>query len=147
MPINNAIKKYGSENFKISVLEIVNNREELNSREMFWIDKIKPEYNISKGGDGGKTKGFSGRKHSKSTKLKMQKFHSKQYDGKFDKFVFKGEKNGMSKLSNEQAKSLIKEIIETDLNNRELGEKYNLHKRYVSLIRNKKRWKSIWESI
>jgi group I intron endonuclease len=147
MPISRAIKKYGANKFEISILETVNNKDDLNSKEIFWIQKINPDYNISKGGDGGKTKGFSGRKHSESTKSKMKDIHSKQYDGRFEKFVFEGEKNGMSKLTNQEAKELIKDIMETDLNNRELGEKYGLHKRYVSLIRNKRRWKHMWDSI
>ena len=32
-------------------------------------------------------------------------------------------------------------------NNNELALKYNLHSRYISLIRGKKRWKHLWENM
>jgi group I intron endonuclease len=147
MPITSAIKKYGSDNFKISILENVTDENSLNSREIFWIEEMNPEYNILKGGNGGKTKGFSGRKHSETTKAKMKTIHAEHYDGRFDKFVFAGEKNGMSKLSNQQARQLIKDMIQTSLSNKELGDKYGLNKGYISLVRNKRRWKSIWKSM
>lgn len=51
----NAIKKYGKENFNIDVFEQTGNvsREKLNEREIYWIEVLEPEYNMTKGGDGG----------------------------------------------------------------------------------------------
>lgn len=51
----NAIKKYGGENFSIDVFEQTGNvsREKLNERERYWIEVLEPEYNMTKGGDGG----------------------------------------------------------------------------------------------
>ena len=52
--IARAIKKYGKENFKISVIEEVPDYK-LNEREMFWIDyydTCNTGYNITVGGDG-----------------------------------------------------------------------------------------------
>jgi group I intron endonuclease len=56
--IKAAIKKYGLENFEKEVLEKVNNLQELNKREIYWIAEYnstnkKIGYNIGKGGDGG----------------------------------------------------------------------------------------------
>lgn len=55
-PIYNAIKKYGIENFKIEVLEYVENNYILEEKEIYWIKKLdtygKNGYNASKGGDG-----------------------------------------------------------------------------------------------
>jgi len=48
--LNNAIKKYGSENFIVERLEIVDSIDKLDEREKYWISKLKPEYNISPGG-------------------------------------------------------------------------------------------------
>lgn len=48
-----AIKKYGWEVFKHTILEICNSREEANLREQYWIDyynSIKNGYNVSQGG-------------------------------------------------------------------------------------------------
>jgi group I intron endonuclease len=56
--LNNAIKKYGKENFKKETLEECDNKEILNLREVYWIDKlnaINTGYNIAKGGTGGDT--------------------------------------------------------------------------------------------
>lgn len=58
-----------------------------------------------------------------------------------------GEKNGMSKLTNTEAKSLILDIKNTNLSNLELGNKYQLHSRYISLVRHKRRWVSLWKQV
>ncbi len=54
--LNRAIEKYGQENFKKEIIESCNNKVQLNDREIFWIDKLKPVYNIAKGGSGGDTR-------------------------------------------------------------------------------------------
>lgn len=54
-----------------------------------------------------------------------------------------GEKNGMSKLTKEQVKSMILGFKD-GLTNQEASDKYGVHPRYVSLIRHRKRWKSVW---
>lgn len=56
--INRAIKKYGKENFQKEILEQCVTKEELNSREIYWIafyNSRDPRigYNIAKGGQGG----------------------------------------------------------------------------------------------
>jgi len=45
--INRAITKFKLNNFKFSILEYCN-KEELSSREQYYIDKYKPQYNIRK---------------------------------------------------------------------------------------------------
>ena len=50
--LTRAIKKYGKENFKKEILEYCKSINELQEREVFWIDKLNPHYNISKGGYG-----------------------------------------------------------------------------------------------
>jgi hypothetical protein len=49
------MRKYGEENFEFSILEEVGSSEILNEREIIWIEKLKPTYNMTKGGDGGDT--------------------------------------------------------------------------------------------
>lgn len=52
----NAINKYGPENFIIEVVEVVPDDCPivlLNEREIYWIKELQPEYNMTKGGDGG----------------------------------------------------------------------------------------------
>lgn len=66
-----AIRKYGEQNFSIILLEKTN-KKLLNIKEIQWIKKLKPKYNMTKGGDGGETKCLS----------KKQKLHlSKKYSG------------------------------------------------------------------
>lgn len=58
--IDRAIKKYGKENFKWEVIELVE-KEKSNEREKYWIEKYNTYfrnknsngYNMTKGGDGG----------------------------------------------------------------------------------------------
>lgn len=62
-----AIKKYGIENFYISIIEYVNiNKKDLIRREQYWLDTIKPEYNILK--QAGNSLGY---KHRSDVKLKL----------------------------------------------------------------------------
>lgn len=90
--LHRAIRKYGAHNFIIESLESVNNFDELNIKEMDWIKRIKPRYNMTKGGDGGDTSnspnyikaiskrcqkginnGMFGKKHSEKTIEKIRK--------------------------------------------------------------------------
>lgn len=92
--LNKAIKKYGKENFIKEVLEFCSTKEELNEREIFWINELSATtlgYNIALGGAGGDTltmnpnleeirKKFIGeknhyfnKKHSEETKIKISK--------------------------------------------------------------------------
>ena len=54
--LGRAIKKYGWKNFKIEILEECFNEDELNEREIFWIDKLNCKvpngYNLTDGGEG-----------------------------------------------------------------------------------------------
>jgi group I intron endonuclease len=46
--LQNAYNKYGRDNFKFAILELVPDREKLLKREQYWIDLLEPEYNIAK---------------------------------------------------------------------------------------------------
>ena len=52
VPFPNALRKYGRENFVWDIIE--ETREDNNGeREIYWIDKLNPDYNATLGGDGG----------------------------------------------------------------------------------------------
>jgi group I intron endonuclease len=58
--LNKAIKKYGKNNFIKEIIDHANTLEELNEKEIYWIEKLnstdqKIGYNIAKGGTGGDT--------------------------------------------------------------------------------------------
>lgn len=53
LPFPNALRKYGRDGFEWDVLEECA-REEAGTREMIWIEELKPQYNATRGGDGGR---------------------------------------------------------------------------------------------
>ena len=67
----NAINKYGFENFTIDEIDKASSLEELNNKEIYWINKLNTlmpnGYNMVKGGNG--VKGY---KHTKKTKLLLK---------------------------------------------------------------------------
>lgn len=64
--LQRAWNKYGSDVFVFAIVEAVPDRENLIAREQYWIDSVKPDYNILK---------FAGsplgNKHSEETRAKM----------------------------------------------------------------------------
>ena len=52
IPFSNALRKYGKENFEWEILEECNNKN-MGNREIYWINQLNPEYNVTLGGDGG----------------------------------------------------------------------------------------------
>lgn len=80
-----AIRKYGKENFIFEQIDSANSIEELNNKEVYWIDYYRSYigfndcngYNMTLGGDGGDT--FSGR--TDEQKQKYRKWLSEKYSG------------------------------------------------------------------
>jgi group I intron endonuclease len=52
--LHRAMRLYGIENFVVECLETVDGCD-LNDREIYWINELKPKYNMTSGGDGGNT--------------------------------------------------------------------------------------------
>lgn len=57
-----------------------------------------------------------------------------------------GATNPQAKLSKLEATNLILDIV-AGINDKTLSKKYGLHRNYVSYIRNRKRWRSLWEEL
>jgi len=66
MTINKALLKYGYSNFSLEILEYCERLETI-KREQYYIDKLKPDYNILK--VAGSSLGF---KHTEETKTKVR---------------------------------------------------------------------------
>ena len=62
--ISKSILKYGKENFSCELIQWCESKQDANEKEIFWISKLKPEYNLTKGGDGGLGGSPKGRKFS-----------------------------------------------------------------------------------
>ncbi len=74
--IQRAIKKYGKKNFKKEILEICYSKEELNEREIYWIEKLNSTdlsigYNIRLGGEGIARGSKLSEDHKKNISLSM----------------------------------------------------------------------------
>lgn len=57
-----------------------------------------------------------------------------------------GENNSMSKITNEEFYELVS-MLKEGKTNKEIGEAFGLHDRYVSLIRHKKRQQHLWNTL
>lgn len=77
LPISRAIKKYGWDNFKREILEYCP-VEELSEKEIQYIAQLKPEYNVSKGGESG----MRGYQHTQETKGKCRAAAIKEWQDK-----------------------------------------------------------------
>lgn len=95
-PLHKAIKKYGENNFTISIVESYDLEEDALKREIFWIEEYKTNickygneygYNLTAGGEG-----ISGYSHTEETKNKISKsltgikrFFTKEHGRKISK--------------------------------------------------------------
>ena len=85
-----SMRKHGIENFTIKVLE---ETDKLDERECYWIDKLSPDYNMTRGGEGGDTsrspnyiKGMKSRKHPHAPTFGMTgKSHTNESKSKIGK--------------------------------------------------------------
>ena len=67
-----AMRKYGEENYSIKIVESQVDITNIDARERYYIETMRPKYNMTLGGDGGDT--------SNSTKFKqsMKEYHSRK---------------------------------------------------------------------
>lgn len=81
--LQNAWNKYGESSFEFKIIEYVDVAENLIPREQYWIDNIKPKYNISP------TAGSTlGKRHSEETKKKISiKNKGKKHTDEFKRAV------------------------------------------------------------
>ena len=70
--LQRSYNKYGKEAFKFEIVEKINDSNILIEKEQYYIDTLKPEYNLCK--VAGNTLGF---KHSEETKEKFRLHHKK----------------------------------------------------------------------
>lgn len=66
--LQNAWNKYGEHSFSFEIIELISDKTQLISREQFYFDMLKPQYNVLP--TAGSLLGF---KHSKETREKISK--------------------------------------------------------------------------
>lgn len=106
-------------------------RDELSDLEKHYIqeyDSYDNGYNRTLGGWGGLG----------------TKFTPEQLQAKSEKML--AEKNHSCKITNEEFFQ-IADCFKHGFSNEEIGEMWNYHPRYVSLVRHKKRYKSLWKQV
>jgi group I intron endonuclease len=87
--IHRAMRKYGVDNFTFTLLDEASSGEELNKKEIEWILKLSPKYNMTKGGDGGDTSS------SVNYKLAIKKYHNNQPPERYATYGMLGKKHPM----------------------------------------------------
>lgn len=86
----NAMRKYGTINFTIKVLE---ETDSPNEREIYWIKTLHPHYNMTKGGDGGDTS------NSPNYKLGMKTYHESRKPEDYATYGMLGKKQSQKNLN------------------------------------------------
>lgn len=88
MPLYCAFRKYGLEAFNIEVIDIANSAEELNEKEIFWIEHFNSfhpnGYNLTRGGAG--TFDYH---HTPNDRERMSKLKEGVFDGEKNPFYGK----------------------------------------------------------
>ena len=129
--LQKAFDKYG--NFEAHIVATYEDisRDELSLEEQKFIrkyDSYKNGFNLTLGGEGG---------HGLIITEERKREMSRRVIG---------EKNPMAKLTNEQFFELV-DLFMSGKSNKFIGELYDLHDRYVSLIRHKRRFKTLWDMV
>jgi len=117
---HNAIRKYGNDNFKFEIIEIVDNKELLNERECYWInylDTVKNGYNTLIGGVIGNSQPWLNKKHSLKTRHKMSESRKGYIMSEFSKSKLSNTRKllGLGQKGGKEHHSNI-EIIQLDKN-------------------------------
>jgi hypothetical protein len=112
MVFHKAIRKYGFENFKWSIIDTAENEAELNKKEIYWIAEYKKThivYNMTNGGNG-----LSGYRPTKETREKISKKLKGRPSKKKGKKLSKEtcQKMSQSKIGNTNSKG-VKHTKET----------------------------------
>ena len=123
--LKQAIDKYGIDNFSREILAYATNKDELNEKEKYYIDKFNAiesdmYYNIAEGGEGGNLRAGFTDEQKAQWKAKMSENSAKYWQGKKlseeTKHKIseskKGEKNPMyGKKHNEETKAKMSEAL------------------------------------
>lgn len=129
--LQNSFNKYKAYKYRVLYKSDDITLEELSELEKYYIKKLnsyKDGYNLTLGGEGG----LGLIVDEKGKQIRSERVV--------------GELNPQSKLSNKQFYEIVK-LFKAGKTNSEIAEIYNLHDRYVSLIRHKKRFKKLWATV
>lgn len=157
--LQNAWNKYGEDSFEFSILEYVDNVENLIFVEQRYMDFFKPQYN--KCPVAGNMLGF---RHTMESRAKMREaslvnwqnpeYHkhmvnvhtgnspSVETRNKISE-ISRGERNGWSKLTDGQVYDIKVLLRDTSMTAREIANIYNVSRRCIGAINSGQNWKHI----
>lgn len=152
--LQRSFNKYGSENFKFSVLESVENNENLDGLETKYISEAEKSFNILAGGGEAFYKSLgelnkilnTGKKASEETKLKMSKARTgKPHDvnksvEKRKEKLLAGEKLKTATLTIDEVREIKIELMKDLKSQDEIAKKFNVKKSTISAIMNNRSW-------
>lgn len=132
-PFYRAIRKYGVDNLQWDVIDIASTQEELNSKEMYWIqffntyiyNKNNNGYNQTIGGESA-----NGLIHSEETKKRIS-------------YSELGENNTNAKLSKEDVLKIVELSKQNKFSQVELSKQFNTSEGTISRILSGLRWSSV----
>jgi group I intron endonuclease len=135
---HSALKKYGVDNFIWEVIDDALTQDELNCKEIKWIEYYnsfgKNGYNLTKGGDTS-----SGYKHSDETKKKISEKNIKSG-------VMRGSNSSNSKLTEEEVIK-IKKLIKEGYPLIKIAKMFKVDDSTIGKIKSGKHWKHIGEDV
>ncbi|MBR5297106.1 MAG: GIY-YIG nuclease family protein [Parabacteroides sp.] len=144
--LKEAVKKYGSENFSVHILCECNSREELNSKEIEYIDhfgayKSSNFYNISAGGDGGNT--YAGKSDSEMREISKKISIANSGSNNGNKGQYVGPKNSMygKKHTLETRRKISESLKKSNVDRSHPWTVESEEKRSNTLKRFKRYWK------
>jgi group I intron endonuclease len=125
-----AWEKYGEENFSFEIVELIDDQEERDKKEEFYINKYKSYdklngYNISMS-----AKGTRGVKHTDEAKNKIRETHI-------------GENSYLSTLTEKEVIEIKTHIKNKTMSVKKLSEIYNVKRSVISNIKNGHNWTHI----
>lgn len=143
--LSKAIRKYGKENFIIETIDYALNKQDINDKEIYWIQELKANnrlygYNMTAGGEGGNAYLCKTEEEMKEIKQKISKKLKGKLNGNHTSVYMKNIQTGeiiLFESGNECGDYLTKEF--GTLNGRIYFKRANQNKKYgvQSIFKNK----------
>lgn len=141
--LNRAINKYGRDNFSRRIIEECSSKDELDNREIYWINYYnavndKNYYNIAKGGEGGNTISGYTDEQLQEYKQRKSKIHKET--------VLKGDDSPCSKLTEKKVKEIISLLID-NVYSCDIAKQYGVKTSTIDDIYFHRTWSEITKNI
>lgn len=138
-----AVEKYGVENFKRDILDVAYSPEDLNRKELYWIDYYdavndKAFYNIAPGGEGGNVRaGYTEEEYEKSESKRIAAVNASR---------LRGEETPYSILTESDVLQII-QLLSDNVYINEIAAKFGVAYSTILDIRKHRTWKHLTDGI